>query len=221
MENTGRDHNQLASFHDTISRQLNARLEESPRFFWALIVVSTGYGYVIWEIANGPQPTESPLRTVFILASLLAFSAVIWASWYLAALGYAFRYLQNVQHCIEHALGWEIYGPKSGSLPPRICGCSGVFSLLPGIYHAHIFGLITFQVLINSAFSYYIWQWCGICIALLLFLISNVIGVGFHFLINRHYVRRFSEKWNDPKSIPSHGDSETCNQPQTTTNTGK
>ena len=217
MGTPGRDCNQLASFHDTISRQLNARLEESPRFFWALLVVSTGYGYVIWEMAKDPQTTESPLRTLFIIASLLAFGAVIWASWYLAALGYAFRYLQNVQHCIEHALGWDIYGPERVTFSPRIRRCSGAFSLLPGIYHAHIFGLIAFQVLINIAFSYYIERWFGICLALLLSLILIVVGVGFIVLINRHYVRKFSEKWNDPKSVPSHGDCETCNQTQTAT----
>ncbi len=59
---------ELATFHQTISKQLNARLEESPRFFWALVVVSTGYGYVLWNYAVRP---DSESRTVATFAALL------------------------------------------------------------------------------------------------------------------------------------------------------
>ena len=37
----------LARYHHTISEQLNARFSESPKFFGLLIIVSTGYGYVL------------------------------------------------------------------------------------------------------------------------------------------------------------------------------
>jgi hypothetical protein len=52
---------QLAGFHKTISEQLNARLAESPRFFWALVVVSTGYGYVLWNYAIERDPRQAPV----------------------------------------------------------------------------------------------------------------------------------------------------------------
>jgi hypothetical protein len=89
----------LAQFHHTISEQLNARLSESLKFFGLLIIVSTGYGYVL---------SKRELDELFVPASLLAYGAVLCASWYLAALGYAFRFLQNSQHMIEHALGWTL-----------------------------------------------------------------------------------------------------------------
>lgn len=80
----------LAEFHHTISEQLNARLSESPKFFGLLIVVSTAYGYVL------SKPELSAQKELFVLASLLSYVAVLWASWYLAALGYAFsRLLKN------------------------------------------------------------------------------------------------------------------------------
>ena len=148
---------QLAGFHQTISEQLNARLAESPRFFWALVVVSTGYGYVLWNVANDPKPG---LFMMLGIASLLSYVAVLWASSYLAALGYAFRYLQNIQHCIEHALEWDIYGPrrnprKPGEPPARYWWCLDIFWLLPGIYHAHVGGLVAFLAIIILAFCRY------------------------------------------------------------------
>ena len=64
---------------------------------------------------------------MFVIASLLSYVAVLWASWYLAALGYAFRYLQYGQHCIEQALGWDAYVPSfvMGSFPESPCRTSG------------------------------------------------------------------------------------------------
>ena len=188
----------LAGFHKTISEQLNARLEESPRFFWALVVVSTGYGYVLWNLAKNPKPG---LCVVFVIASLLSYVAVLWASWYLAALGYAFRYLQYGQHCIEQALGWNAYVPIYGKPPARfrwwrcsktICKtfCES-FWLLPGIYHAHVFGLVSLLVIIIVAFCCYSSEWLGICCVLLIGFISFVIGVGFIIFINRYYVQKY------------------------------
>jgi hypothetical protein len=117
----------LAGFHLTISEQLNARLAESPRFFWALVAVSTGYGYVLWNLRLQSEPDRTFL---FTLASSLAYFAVLWASWYLAALGYAFRFLQNSQHCMEHALQWDNLGPRPiprqpGEPPSPIKGPGG------------------------------------------------------------------------------------------------
>src|SRR5713101_2090467 len=125
------EHDRLAGFHRTISDQLNARLVESPRFFWALVVVSAGYGYVL------TKPELDQNATVFNLASALSYISVLWASWYLAALGYAFRFLQNGQHCIERALRWNPYVPAPGEPPDGWCDA---FWLLPGIYHAHAAG---------------------------------------------------------------------------------
>ena len=84
---------QLADFHHTISEQLNARLSESPRFFWALVVVSTGYGYVLWNVANDQRQAEPGLCTMLGIASLLSCVAVLWASWYLARPSHQFLIL--------------------------------------------------------------------------------------------------------------------------------
>src|SRR5208337_3078307 len=141
------DKGRLAGFHQTISQQLNARLEESPRFFWALVAISTGYGYVLWGTSQAEQCQH---LLVLIGAGALSYAAVLWASWYLAALGYAFRFLQNSQHCIEHALRWrpncvpvgDNVGEGAGA-PPQANGPQPrvIFWLLPGIYHAHAGGL--------------------------------------------------------------------------------
>ena len=206
MEIPSHESGQLAGFHHTISQQLNARLAESPRFFWALVVVSTGYGYVLWNVAKNSEQAEPRLRTVLVLASLLSYVAVLWASWYLAALGYAFRYLQNVQHCIEHALGWNTYGPPRGDPPARIRRCSEIFWLLPGIYHAHVFGLVAFLVIIFAAFCCYSSQWWDSHSELLIGCILFVIGVGFIIYVNVHYVRKFRKTRRDPVSVTVLGD---------------
>ena len=198
------EQDRLAGFHHTISEQLNARLEDSPRFFWALVAVSTGYGYVLWNLHTQNQQ-ERPF--LFLIASLLAYFAVLWASWYLAALGYAFRFLQNGQHCMEHALGWDNHGPKgiprqSGEPPAAIKRCGDLFWLLPSIYHAHAFGLTGFLGVIVLAFCWGFGHCYGTCWALLVGLILLGFGLGFITCINVHYVRRFREKWRDPLSVP-------------------
>jgi hypothetical protein len=137
----------LAAFHHTVSEQLNARLVESPRFFWALVAVSAGYGYVL----TSPL-ADRPL--IFNLTASLAYIAILWASWYLAALGYAFRFLQNAQHCIERALKWNHYAPTPGEPPDGLCH---TLWLLPSIYHAHAGGLIAFLVAVSVAFCAHWW----------------------------------------------------------------
>src|ERR1700730_8355935 len=137
----------LAQFHQTISEQLNSRLSESPNFFGLLIVVSTGYGYVLskhelfWN------------KELFVLSSLLSYAAVLWASWYLAALSHGFRFLQNCQHCAEHALKWNKYGPGGkgngkdsapGRPPKGTKSIRDIFWLLPSIYHPNAVGLFVF-----------------------------------------------------------------------------
>ena len=72
-----KDKELLAQFHHTISEQLNARLSESPKFFGLLVLVSTGYGYVL---------SEPKLCKLIPLATGLSLAATVWASWYLAAL---------------------------------------------------------------------------------------------------------------------------------------
>lgn len=148
-EKQDKENGRLAQFHHTISEQLNARLEESTKFFGLLIVVSTGYGYVL------STPVLCSQRDVFVLASFLAYGTVLWLTWYLAALGYAFRFLQNSQHLIEHALGWSpayVPGPQNGRVvgePPESLKLKDSFWLLPGIYHAHAAGLSAFLVVSN------------------------------------------------------------------------
>lgn len=179
----------LAGFHRTISDQLNARLVESPRFFWALVAVSAGYGYVL------TKQDLAQNATVFNLASALSYISVLWAAWYLAALGYAFRFLQNGQHCIERALRWNTYVPVPGEPPDGVCNS---FWLLPGIYHAHAAGLIAFLVTAAAAFCVH-WRQNGWAITTgsILFLVGLAFIVG----INRHYLRRFKERRLPPDTI--------------------
>jgi hypothetical protein len=184
----------LAGFHHTISEQLNSRLSESPKFFGLLVVVATGYGYVL---------SEHNLCKLFLPATLLALSATLWASWYLAALGYAFRFLQNCQHCIEHRLGWATFTPgsqrKAGVPPNPVKSYCDVFWLLPGIYHAHAAGLCVFLALICVAACRASWAWWPHCCIIICGLVVFVTGVFLTFWINVHYVRKFrDERWQDP-----------------------
>jgi hypothetical protein len=194
----------LAQFHQTISEQLNARLSESPKFFGLLIVVSTGYGYVLFS------PALSSQKGLLILASLLSYTAVIWSSWYLAALGYAFRFLQNSQHCIEHALGWNPgyvplpeNGRPTGKPPSPPKTIFDRFWLLPGIYHPHAAGHGALLVIICTAFCCYSWKfWPHRCL-LAIGCIAIVAGLGSIFWMNSHYLDRFRKRWRDPASIAS------------------
>jgi hypothetical protein len=188
----------LVEFHRIISDQLDARLAESPRFFWALVVVSTGYGYVLWNEMSDPAQALSGRHVVVKLASILAYFTILWASWYLAALGYAFRFLQNCQHCIERALGWDHYAPEQSVPPATVARFRDSFWLLPGIYHGHVFGLCLFLVIVLIASAF---RWWPNCFAIFLHFIFLVLGLVFIHRINVHYVRRFRARRKDPDTI--------------------
>ena len=200
MENKD-DRDRLAEFHHTISEQLNSRLSESPQFFGLLIVVATGYGYAL--VHGRPK--------LVLLATGLSYVAVLWASWYLAALGYAFRFLQNTQHCIEHELEWAKYTPGSdkeekeedgGKPPASEILPPDAFWLLPGIYHAHAFGLCALIAIICGVGSYKSLCYMPTCCAVACCIAAFVAGIAFTFLINGHYVRKFRDKrWQDPKNF--------------------
>jgi hypothetical protein len=106
----------LAQFHHTISEQLNSRLSESPQFFGLLVVVATGYGYVL---------SDNKYRGLVHPATFLVLACTLWAAWYLAALGYGFRYLQTTQHRIEHELKWTPYTFEKRPLPNKKIRCIG------------------------------------------------------------------------------------------------
>lgn len=200
MDEKKNDQELLAQFHHTISEQLNSRLSESPKFFGLLVVVSTGYGFVL------SRPDLCKQDLILVLASLISYLAVLWASWYLAALGYAFRFLQNIQHGIEHELDWEKYAPmpentrKTGKPPWPPDKLFDEFWLLPGIYHAHAAGLGVFLTVICVAFGCYgwnIWQSCGLhCFVVGISVAATILGLFFICRMNRHYLRRFQAKRN-------------------------
>ena len=188
----------LAEFHRTISSQLNARLAESPRFFWALVAVSTGYGYVLWNEASVSGDAQSARHIIVRLASVLVYVTILWASWYLAALGYAFRFLQNSQHCIERALGWSKYAPEYGVPPENLSRYSDAFWLLPGIYHAHVFGLCVFLLVVVTTSA---WQWWPNCVALFIHFLFLGFGLAFILRINAHYLQKFRLRRRDPNAM--------------------
>jgi hypothetical protein len=194
-----KDKELLAQFHHTISEQLDSRLSESPKFFGLLIVVSTGYGYVL------ASPTLSSQKGLFVLASLISYAAVLWSSWYLAALGYAFRFLQNSQHCIEHVLGWNPrYVPASennrptGSPPGPPRTLPDIFWLLPGIYHPHALGFGTILAILCGAFYVYASKWWPHSRVAATSLVAVVLGLGSIVWMNLHYLNRFRRKWRNP-----------------------
>ncbi len=135
----------LAEFHHTISEQLNSRLSESPKFFALLVVVGTAYAYVL----SNEQLSSKQSSDLTTLATWLCLAVALWAGWYLAALGYAFRFLQRCQHQIEDGLGWRQFSPESGEIPTNVWNPLNWFWLLPGIYHPHALGLAVFLVFVS------------------------------------------------------------------------
>jgi hypothetical protein len=199
-EKQDKENGRLAQFHHTISEQLNARLQESTKFFGLLIVVSTGYGYVL------SNPALSGQKDVFVLASFLAYGTVLWLVWYLAALGYAFRFLQNSQHLIEHALGWSpayVPGLQNGRTgePPEPLKLKDSFWLLPGIYHAHAAGLSAFLVVICAAFGYRAWAWQAHWCVTLICSVAILLGFIWVFWINRYYLKKFRKNRKKPEQL--------------------
>jgi hypothetical protein len=174
---------------------------KAQSFFGLLVVVATGYGYVLSDVR---------LDKLFAPATLLALAATLWASWYLAALGYAFRFLQNCQHCIEHELGWAKFTPGSkhhvGEPPNPIKSVGDVFWLLPGIYHAHAVGLCVLLALICIAGCRTAWAWWPHCCVVMSGLLVFSVGIVFTFWINVHYVRKFRDsRRKDPAQFhPKH-----------------
>lgn len=172
-----------------------------------LVVASAGYGYVLWT-AQGDH--AHPYRNVVVtLAAFLSYVTILWASWHLAALGYAFRFLQNCQHCIEHALEWDQYtpsGPVTGAEQRRRAGVLShgwwgkVFWLLPGIYHAHACGLVAFLGMVIYAFCWQSWlEWPKGCV-ILTGIVAFGIGLGSIVWANAHY----SQKFNATRRNPDH-----------------
>lgn len=194
------DKKRLAGFHHTVSEQLNARLSESPKFFGLLVAIATGYGYVLMA-----QPDKGEL---FLLVSVVSWASVLWAMWYLAALGYAFRFLQNIQHCVEYQLGWNPqfvpkpeHGRHTGSPPWPTKTPIDCFWLLPGIYHAHAGGLFVLLAIVCAEMGVYGHRhlsWC-LCSAVAIPLVTGAIGTTWFFWISRHYLRKFAEKYRDPQ----------------------
>jgi hypothetical protein len=202
-EKHDKQNDRLAQFHHTISEQLNARLEESPKFFGLLIVVSTGYGYVL------STPSLVSQAETFFLASFLGWASVLWAAWYLAALGYAFRFLQNSQHLIEQTLGWRpgyVPGLPNGEMtgePPETIRVWNRFWLLPSIYHPHVAGLIILLVVICVAFAYRtlgFWVGCGALPALTVAILLGMLGICWIFWINTYYLKKYKRTRKPPKT---------------------
>ena len=139
----------LAGYHKTISDQLNSRLSESPKFFGLLVVIGSGYGFVL---------SHADLGRVYLLAVAMTYVAILWAAWYLAALGYGFRFLQYSQIQIERGLFWSSkcsLGPEAGRRtgdPPLNPRFWNAFWLLPSIYHPHVAALFAFQLVIWIAY---------------------------------------------------------------------
>jgi hypothetical protein len=190
----------LGQFHQTISEQLNSRLSESPKFFGLLVVVSTGYGYVLFS------RDLTTHKALFVLASGLAYASVLWATWYLAALGYAFRFLQNVQHCVEQEIGWADYTPlpengrRTGEPPrPPKKFSSDPFWLLPSIYHAHAAGLAAFLLTICAAFGWNAREFWSHRFVVAATSAAVLFGLAWIYGWNFHYVKRFGDKWRNPR----------------------
>ena len=61
----------LAGFHRTLSDQLNARLSESPRFFWVLVVVCIGLGYLGAKPAEGAYVIIARILTAYYFLHFL------------------------------------------------------------------------------------------------------------------------------------------------------
>lgn len=178
--------NLLAGYHHTISEQLDSRLSESPKFFALLVVVASGYGYVLANPKGDAQ--LCPDGPLFALATWLSLAVIAWANWYLAALGYAFRFLQNIQHRTEHALNWSRYAPDSGKPPDDLWRKPWEwFWLLPSIYHPHAIGL---------AFALGCVCWLGFYGAerYIVLIVGIVGGFGFHL----YYLTKFKQRRKEP-----------------------
>jgi hypothetical protein len=180
-----KDKELLAQFHHTISEQLDSRLGESPKFFGVLVIVATGYGYAVTKNPANPALDKG----LVLAATLLSLAATFWAAWYLAALGYAFRFLQLTQHGIEEALEWKRFAPTPGE-PKLFLNPFKWFWLLPGIYHPHVAGL-------TALFLVVLWltDWSG-CAKIN----GSIVGIAFIALTNLYYLKKFIKRRNTGKA---------------------
>jgi len=86
--------------------------------------------------------------------------------------------------------------------PPAIIrGCGDLFWLLPGIYHAHAFGLTVLLAFITGGMCWRFVGWYGYCRAIWAGLFLAQGGIVFIISINVHYLRRFRAKWRDPSEV--------------------
>lgn len=188
--------NRLASFHGTMAEQLNSRLSESPRFFALILAALTAYAYVISQPQTG--------RFLLALVSLISYVVLLWAIWYVAALGYAFRFLQYSMHQAEKVLGWDKHGLSSGEVSRE--GIFSSFWLLPGIYHAHLSGLVCIVGIVCFIFGVKWWNtagfWCPHWEAVALGISTWQLGVGWSFFINKYYRDKYDKKLNNSTTCP-------------------
>lgn len=184
----------LTSFHGTMAEQLDARLSESHKFLGVLVLAITAYAYVIWywELSRG--------RFVLLLVSAISYLVTIWAIWYLAALGYAFRFLQYSMHQAEKTLGWEKLGLPSGTVGQ---GLPRVIWLHPGIYQAHLFGVVSLMLLVCVTLAFKWWHIPEFVPdvllnkhteSIILGVVGLVGGLSFTVGINLFYVSKYEKK---------------------------
>lgn len=182
----------LVTFHSTMADQLNSRLSESPRFFAFVIAALTAYAFVISHYQSD--------RFMLVLVSFISYMVLQWAIWYMAALGYAFRFLQYSMHLAEVALDWTQYSLEYG-VPPKTRSFSRTFWLHPGIYHAHLAGLIIIVCIVCAVFSFKWWRGTGAfghpqCEALTVLSCGVVGSLLWTLFINNHYVNKYEDKAN-------------------------
>lgn len=182
----------LATFYSTMAEQLDSRLSESPKFFGVILAALTAYGYVISTWKPGTS------RFLLVLVSLISYIVILWAIWYVAALGYAFRFLQYPMHQAEKVLGWETYTIRSGEVP-KSCSLHRYFWLLPGIYHAHLGGLVAIMAIVCFVFAFKWWNTegafgCPHSEALSSSSIGFFLGLLWTVAINNRYVNKYEDK---------------------------
>ncbi|MEQ1845957.1 MAG: hypothetical protein ABL983_10345 [Nitrospira sp.] len=203
----------LTTYHATIAEQLDSRMAESPKFFGVVVVALTAYAYAIWHwVPNKDGSTLVEQGFMLGIVSMLAYLVVLWAVSYLAALSYAFRFLQYSMHKAEDELGWK--GFRLSDAERMHYGCvTDSFRLLPGIYHAHLAGLFFVMIFICFVFSH---KWAYYCreagerIGCLgesrdwvypgVFLL---FGTFWFVFVNRHYMLKYVSKIKEREIVPA------------------
>ena len=210
---TEQDKENLAKYHATIAEQLDSRMAESPKFFGVVVVALTAYAYAIWHwVPNKEGSTLAEQGFMLGIVSILAYLVVLWAVSYLAALSYAFRFLQYSMHKAEDELGWK--GFRLSDAERMNYGCvTDSFKLSPGIYHAHLAGLFFIMILLCFVFwhkwAYYCrtvgekiwclgesrdWVYPGVFL---------LFGVFWFVFVNRHYLLKYVMKIEEKKAPPA------------------